>query len=185
MTPLSYPLRSTTFLSAFTLCFPWALLILSYPHSNYLFSLSSLSISCLPPFFSLPIYSCTSSSCHLYLHFLILHSLSGLHFPFYSSHPCPLLSFSCQSFDYSSASQAVCINNTAPVAHMDRRRVKCKWKNGKKRWAIMEGACTKCKWQRHCLLSFAFYHSKTYSYFSIVQKSHKYNERQSDILNIF
>lgn len=122
MTPLSYPLRSTTLLSAFTLCFPWALLILSYPHSNYLFSLSSLSIRCLPPFFSLPIYSCTSSSCHLYLHFLILHSLAGLHFPFYSSHPCPLLSFLCQSFDYSSASQAVCINNTAPVAHMDRRR---------------------------------------------------------------
>lgn len=118
---LSYPIRSTTLLVAFTL--------LAYHHPcsyRLLISIISpfLSSSLVPPIFLF--FS------HIYFNLLYRLYFSFVSFLFPPSSfppslyspllPCPALALSCQSTDYSIVSQAVCIYNTVPFLHMDSRR---------------------------------------------------------------
>lgn len=141
------------------------------PSSLQLSIFSLLSFNLLSPSFFLSAYllSCT---CHLYRHFFnptftLWSPLSSLRLP------TPVLSCPfCASLLIILVPPRQCVLITQCHLHTwagrDKRKMQ---KNIKKtRWV---GECTKCQWQKHCLLPFAFLSFKEILIFFQLSKSHK------------
>lgn len=132
--------------SAFTLFFSFHQPCSSFsPHSNYLFSLSPLSISRHPHIFSprsrihlqslapLSLLSNLTFTLKFLIHCAIIFLPPTLH-------SCLLLLYSSQSSDCSVASQAVCKFSTVPFVHVDMKRGR---KSGNRRWVWMRSRTDK------------------------------------------